>query len=160
MIPNPQFQEVCLVEIRLQAGDLLPFERCYRSPTTSESSSANNDHLNQLFLNISLKNYSHVCLVEDFNLKFSNWSNWTTNHGEESTESHFIETCRDCFLLQHVDRATRRRCSDEPSTLDLIFTNEEMQVSEVKHTPPLGKSDHDVLVFWISLLCGSLQTKR
>ena len=147
VIPNSQFQEVCLVEIRLRAGDLLLFGCCYRSPTTSESSSTNNDHLNQLFRNISLKKYSHVCLVGDFNLKLINWSNWTTNHGEESTERRFIETCRDCFLHQHVDRATRRRGTDEPSTLDLIFTNEEMQVSEVQHTPPLGKSDHDVLTF-------------
>ena len=49
-----------------------------------------------------------------------------------------------------VGSATRRRGNDDPSTLDLIFTNEEMQVSEITHAPtppPLGKSDHDVLSF-------------
>ena len=51
------------------------------------------------------------------------------------------------FLHQHVERPTRRRGDDEPSKLDLIFTNEEMQVNEVKHISPLDKSDHDVLSF-------------
>ena len=46
-----------------------------------------------------------------------------------------------------MERPTRRRGEDEPSVLDLIFTNEAMQVSEVVHSPPLGKSDHDVLTF-------------
>ena len=147
VIPNSGYQEACLLEIRLRGGDLLLFGCCYRSPTTSESSVANNASLNKLFKYISLKKYSHVCLVGDFNYKSINWTNWTTNCGDDSIENQFIETCRDCFLHQHVERSTRRRGDDEPSKLDLIFTNEEMQVSEVKHAPPLGKSDHDLLSF-------------
>ena len=46
-----------------------------------------------------------------------------------------------------MESPTRRRGSDDPSLLDLIFTNEEMQVSEITHGAPLGKSDHDVLSF-------------
>ena len=145
--PNSGFQEVCLLEIRLRGSELLLFGCCYRSPTTSETSSTNNIALNQLFKYISLKKYSHVCLVGDFNYKLINWANWTTNFGEDSTEYKFIESCRDSFLHQHVERPTRRRGDDEPSKLDLIFTNEEMQVNEVKHISPLGKSDHDVLSF-------------
>ena len=83
----------------------------------------------------------------DFNYKHINWSSWTTNYGEDSNEAQFIETARDCFFHQHIEKPTRRRVDDEPSTLDLIFTNEEMQVSKVIHSPPLGKSDHDVLTF-------------
>ena len=147
VIPNSGFQEVCLLEIRLRGGDLLLFGCCYRSPTPTEASATNNNNLNQLFKYISLKKYTHVCLVGDFNYKSITWTNWTTNCGTESTEQQFIETCRDCFLHQHVEKPTRRRGDDEPSKLDLIFTNEEMQVSEVKHSPPLGKSDHDLLSF-------------
>ena len=147
VIPNSSFQESCLLEVRLRGGDLLLFGCCYRSPTTSEGSPANNKGLNQLFKSISLKKYTHVCLLGDFNYKSINWGNWTTTGGDESVENEFIETCRDCFLHQHVERPTRRRGEDEPSVLDLIFTNEAMQVSEVVHSSPLGKSDHDVLTF-------------
>ncbi len=147
VIPEAGFQEVCLLEIRLRGGDLLLFGCCYRSPTPTESYVSNNIALNNLFKYISLKKYTHVCLVGDFNYKSINWSNWSSNTSEESIENKFIETCRDCFYHQHVENPTRRRGDDEPSKLDLIFTNEETQVSEVTHLPPLGKSDHDVLAF-------------
>ena len=147
VIPSQGFQEVCLLEIRLRGGDMLLFGCCYRSPTTSESSNANNDSLNRLLKCLSLKKYSHTCIVGDFNYKCINWSSWTTTHGEDSNEARFIEGIRDCFFHQHIEKTTRRRGNDEPSTLDLVFSNETMQVSEVIHNPPLGKSDHDVLAF-------------
>ena len=46
-----------------------------------------------------------------------------------------------------MEDPTRRRGNDEPSLLDLLFTNETMQISEIKHHAPLGKSDHDVITF-------------
>ena len=147
IVPNQTFDEVCLVEIRLRGGDLLLFGCCYRSPTPTESSESNNESLNRLLKCISLKKYSHICIVGDFNFKAINWSSWTTTRGDTSSETRFIETIRDCFLLQHVEQPTRRRGDDEPSTLDLVFSNESMQVSEITHNPPLGKSDHDVLTF-------------
>ena len=42
---------------------------------------------------------------------------------------------------------TRFRGDDEPSTIDLIFTNEENMVSDLEYTSPVGKSDHCVLLF-------------
>ena len=36
---------------------------------------------------------------------------------------------------------------DRPSLLDLILTDEEFQVSEVKHFSPLGASDYCVVTF-------------
>ena len=145
--PNSDFQEACLLEVRLRGGDILLFGCLYRSPTASDTSTTNNELLNDLMRFISLKKYTHVCLLGDFNYKTINWTSWTTSGGQESPENQFVEACRDCFLHQHVKRYTRRRGDDEPSTLDLILTNEEMQVSDIKHLPPLGKSDHDVLLF-------------
>lgn len=43
-------------------------------------------------------------------------------------EYKFIDTIRDCYLFQHIEEATRRRGSDKPSVLDLIFSNEEGMV--------------------------------
>ena len=46
-----------------------------------------------------------------------------------------------------MTKPTRRRGNDEPSLLDLLFTNEALQVSDIHHLAPLGKSDHDVITF-------------
>ena len=58
-----------------------------------------------------------------------------------------METIRDCFLHQHISETTRRRGQDEPSLIDLLFTDEPMQVSNIIHHAPLGKSDHSVISF-------------
>lgn len=142
-----KFEECCLLEVRLRGGDTMLFACCYRSPTQSAMSNENNEKLNQLLRVIAKKKYSHRCVIGDFNYRDINWSSWTTVHGEESKEQRFIDAIRDCFFYQHVQESTRRRGNDQPSTLDLIFTDEEMQISEVKYLAPLGKSDHCMIVF-------------
>ena len=67
--PDLSFQEACLLEIKLRGGDLMLFGCFYRSPTAGETSDKNNEDLNRLLLNISKQNYSHRCLVGDFNLR-------------------------------------------------------------------------------------------
>ena len=76
-----------------------------------------------------------------------NWITWTTNHGEESTETKFIETIRDCYFYQHIEQVTRRRGDDNPPLIDLVFTDEEMQISVIQHLSPLVKSDHSLITF-------------
>ena len=141
------FEEVCLVEVRLRNGDTLLFGCIYRSPTQTDSSDNNNENLNKLLQDLCTKKYSHICLVGDFNYREINWKTWTTTHGESSKESKFLEKVRDCFLFQHVEEPTRARGNDNPSLIDLILTNEELQVSDVVHHAPLGKSDHSVITF-------------
>ena len=46
-----------------------------------------------------------------------------------------------------MEKPTRRRGNDEPSLLDLVLTNEEMQVTDIQHHVAIGKSDHDVICF-------------
>lgn len=145
--PTVKFEEVCLLEFKLRGGDKLLFGCFYRSPTPSDLSDKNNEDLNSLLKSISNKKYSHVCFVGDFNFKDINWSNCTTVHSEISKESRFIETVRDCYLTQHIERPTRRRGNDNASLLDLVLTNESMQISDISHLAPLGKSDHCVLAF-------------
>ena len=141
------FEEACLIEVRLRNGDTLLFGCIYRSPTQSEKSDSNNDNLNQLLKDLSGKAFSHICLVGDFNYRDINWNTWTTPHADTSKEFKFIEAARDSFLFQHVQEPTRARGNDDPSLIDLIFTNEELQVSDVVHHAPLGKSDHSVITF-------------
>ena len=136
-----------MLEIRLRGGDKLLFTCCYRSPIPSETSEQINERLDQLLKCISQKKYSHVCIVGDLNFKDINWSTWTTVHGENSVEATFINVIRDCFYYQHVEEETRRRGCDNPSLLDLVLKDEQMQVSEVLHHATLGKSDHDLSTF-------------
>ena len=143
-----EFDEACIIEVRLADRDLLAFACLYRSPTRTRSSDKNNAMLNLLIKTISKdKKYSHKCFIGDFNFPTINWENWTTPHIEESKEEKFLEAIRDSFLLQHVDEPTRCRGSDDPSLIDLIFTSEENQIRDLQYLSPLGKSDHNVLTF-------------
>ena len=144
---NNKFEEACLLEIRLRGGDVLLFGCIYRSPTSTPETTENNENLNNLLRSISDKSYSHVCLVGDFNYRDISWKSWTTPHGENSKEVRFIEAVRDCFLFQHIEESTCTRGNDELSLIDLLLTNEEMQVSNIAHHSPLGKSDHSVITF-------------
>lgn len=142
------FEEACLLEIKLNNSDLLMFGCLYRSPTKTNESEENNTKMNQLINQLaSNKKYTHVCLVGDFNYKDIDWKKCSSPHPEASSEERFLEALRDSFLYQHVLEPTRRRGSDEPSTLDLILTGEEEQISDLNYIAPLGKSDHSVLLF-------------
>ena len=141
-----RFEEACLIEIRLRGGDVLLFGCIYRSPTPSSNSGQNNDDLNELLNIITKKEYSHRCILGDFNYRDINWNNWTTQHGPESKEAKFIESVRDSYLHQHINEATRIRGNDEPSTLDLIFTNNPDLISSVSVEPWPVFTDHRVVI--------------
>ena len=144
---GPKFEETVILEIRLRGGDVLLFCCCYRSPTFSETSGENNDKLNKFLKIISTKKYSHRCIIGDFNYRKINWESWTTESNENSPETRFLDTIRDCYFYQHITKPTRARGKDNPTLIDLIFTDEEAQVSNVQYHPPLGKGDHNVIVF-------------
>ena len=59
------FQEVCLLEIKLKDNDKLLFGCFYRSPTPSMNIEGNNDKLNSLLKNLAYRNFSHLCFVGD-----------------------------------------------------------------------------------------------
>ena len=54
---------------------------------------------------------------------------------DESKEFKFIEPDRDWYLHQHNEEVSRRRGNDKPSNIDLIFTDEALQVSDIVHRP-------------------------
>ena len=80
-----------------------------------------------------------------------NWESNTTNVGEYHRATKFVECIRDTFWFQHIKLPTRVRQGNEPSVLDLIFSNEENMVENVNLLASLGKSDHLVLTF--NLVC-------
>ena len=141
------FNETCMIELRLRGGDTLLLGCCYRSPTKTPTSADNNIKLNAFLKWVAERKHSHKCIMGDFNFKQVNWTTYSTPESENSDEAKFLETLKDSFLHQQVEKFTRQRGNDEPSLLDLVLTNEPMQVSNLCHLSPLGKSDHDVLVF-------------
>ena len=131
--PDIKFNEVCLLEIRLCGGDNLFFGCFHRNPTITSTSEKNNAISNNLLKYLSGKKYSHQCFVGDFNFRKINWFRWTTLHNEESKKVQFIETIRDYYLYQHILEPTRSRSTDNTSLINLVLTNEVMQVSDIEY---------------------------
>ena len=78
------------------------------------------------------------------------WETITNNEANTSQRNendNFIQCVRDSFLFQHITEPTRQRGSDKPSTLDLILTNEENMMSDIKIDSPIGASDHSFISF-------------
>ena len=54
---------------------------------------------------------------------------------------------QDLFWAQNIEFATRFRSGQNPSQLDLVFTNQEYAIDQVEAKAPLGKSDHLILIW-------------
>ena len=145
--PDIKFSDVCILQIRLCGGDNLLFGCFWRSPSTTSTSEKNIANLNNLLKYLSRKKYSRQCFGGDFNFRKINWLTWTTPHNEESKEAQFIETIRDCYLYQHLLEPTWSRSTNNPALIDLVLTNEAVQVSDIEYHVPLGKSNHCVINF-------------
>ena len=65
----------------------------------------------------------------------------------DKPSSDFLEVVRDCFL-QHFTKYTRGRTGQNPSTIDLLFIDDDF-ITELRYDNPLGKSDHCILLFVI-----------
>ena len=87
---------------------------------------------------------SNILILGDFNFKEINWDNFSCNVNETHPAYEFLECVRDGYLFQ---RPTRFRIGQEPSILDLVFTNEENMLNNISYLPSLGKSDHLSLSF-------------
>ena len=96
-----------------------------------------------------------VLICGDFNFPKIDWVNHLVDAGSldssDSVEIMFYDVCQDAFLHQHVMEFTRVRGDDEPSLLDLVLTRNELEIDEIRHDDPIGKSDHVVLVFDFTL---------
>ena len=133
------------LDINMIGNDKLLIGCVYRSPNSSQE---DNNHLRELITKVTNMKYSHLLIMGDFNFPGINWATWSTrSQNEDDEEYQFLESLRDGFLFQHVLQPTRVRGENEPSTLDLLLTNEEGMVDEIELVSPLGKSDHGVLSF-------------
>ena len=90
-------------------------------------------------------------LMGDFNLGQIDWENEAVDGRIDSEEAKFLDKIQDLYLYQHVRQPTRFRSGQEPSRLDLVFTNDETMSEEIYIGDPLCKSDHAVLSWTLFL---------
>ena len=138
------YKEHVWCQLYLARGDKLLVCCIYRSP---HSTVDNDFKLYDMFRNICAKKPSHILILGDFNFKEIDWENYSCNTNETHPAYNCLESIRDCYLFQHIKTPTRFRGKQEPSVLDLVFTNEENMIDNISYPPGLGKSDHLVLYF-------------
>ena len=76
----------------------------------------------------------------------------TTTVSELHMASQLLECVRDTYFFQHVTKPTRYLEGNEWSLLDLIFTNEDDMVTDIKFSSELGKRTiwSLILVFYVT----------
>ena len=122
----------------------------YRSPNSIEN---NNIALTNLITTLVTNYDENLILLGDFNLKNINWSALSCpgSINSKSFEQQFIDCILNNFLIQHVLEETRFRQGHTSSLLDLVFTSDENLISSIEVCPPLGKSDHAILIIEVNL---------
>ena len=142
-----QFSENKILSVKFNNISLL-VACLYRSES---GTSENNNNLLKLIKEIDKMKYTHKLVVGDFNYKQIDWETWQTPKPESSEEHEFISCIQDIYWHQHVISPTRYREGTEPSTLDLVLTNEENLIDKLQYLSPLGKSDHSMLSFEMTI---------
>ena len=143
-LTNSDFKESIWCEIRLLGEDKLLFGCIYRSPSSTDTSSKD---LIKLINKACDVKYSHLLIVGDFNFSEIDWDTWTSSAGDNHGSSALIDCLQDNYLHQLIDFDTRYRIGQRPSLLDLVITNDDSLIEEVKWSSPLGKSDHVNIFF-------------
>ena len=112
----------------------------YKSPNSNDQ---NVENLHKLLIKAGSMKFDKICIVGDFNYPTVKWNGeWTSTKDEI-----FVDCIRDAFLHQMTLKPTRRREGQRPTLDDLVLVNDETLVSDIVHCSPLGKSDHDILLF-------------
>ena len=138
------------VQIKLRGHDSLLCGCVYRSPTKDKRKVIETtEKVCKIIMEAAQLGNSHLLVCGDFNYPEIDWEN---EHVVEPTHliGSFIECIQSCYLHQHIFQPTRYRANQEPSLLDLIFTNEEGMLQDLSHHPGLGESDHECLVFQLN----------
>ena len=136
------------LQLPLRHPDALLIGLVYRSPSSVLDKDC------ELFKSIRDFILSHRCsnllLLGDFNAPNIMWDEGVSTGGFSSRLFHLVQ---EEDWTQHVREPTRYRAGQQPSLLDLVFTNETHLVDRIQISEPLGKSYHavpefDFLCYW------------
>ena len=154
---NYKYIEAVQIAVPLAGRNSLLIQCVYRSPNSDKECVEDLKNILSCDIINGVK-YTHRLMFGDFNLKGINWCDQESLESVNHITSLFMEYVRDSFLYQHVREYTRYREGQEPSVLDLIFTNEEDMVQHLDYRSPMGNSDHISLVF--TFITGSVNRKN
>ena len=115
----------------------------YRSPRSTREN--NNLLLQQIDRANTIAGDNRLLIMGDFNIPSIDWVTRDIPTRAPKIDRDLFKKLQDCFLYQHVTKPTRFR-GNASSTLDLICTKEEEDLRNIKVFPPLGRSDHGVVV--------------
>ncbi|MCP3849730.1 MAG: hypothetical protein GY694_05770, partial [Gammaproteobacteria bacterium] len=132
------FSEHVWCTFKSENGETVLIGNVYRSPSSSDS---NYDELLNILKSDIINTFDRVYITGDFNLPDIDWN--STNNSEK--DQLFIETLREAFLVQHVDKPTRHMLGQKANILDLVITKTTEDVLSIDHCSHIGKSDHLLL---------------
>ena len=135
-----KFQEAVWCSFQTDLNQKVLIGCVYKSPSSTQD---NIENLLTLLKDNEISKFNKICIVGDFNYPNADWNGGTNSERDQK----FIDCTRDIFLHQMVSNVTRRRDGQRSTMDDLVFVNDESMISEITHCSPLGKSDHDVLIF-------------
>ena len=115
--------------------------RIYRSPSSEQEQ----DRALINLIDTACRENQTPIIIGDFNLPGIDWH--LEDEGDSQVEYEFMHCFQQASLYQHVRHPTRSRFSQRPAILDLVLTRLESEISDLKQEVPLGKSDHNVLLF-------------
>ena len=124
--------------IKLAENQSLLVGAVYRSPNSNDE---NNQKLLSLVRAAVATNDQYLTICGDFNMPKIDWSVSQSLESENCLSSDFVRLVEELGLFQHARSSTRFR-GEQNSCLDLVLTNEECMINEIRELPPIGKSDH------------------
>ena len=133
--------EILWVQIALIGTNSLHIGSFYRPPNSDMTALDN--------LNLSLERLTHrtngnIWLGGDFNAPNIDWSSMEVSPmagGRRQEQQRLIDISLDHNIEQTIDKPTRGG-----NILDLLFTNNKSTLQHFVIMPPLGKSDHDIII--------------
>uniref|UniRef100_A0A0X3PXH1 Reverse transcriptase domain-containing protein n=1 Tax=Schistocephalus solidus TaxID=70667 RepID=A0A0X3PXH1_SCHSO len=101
-------------------------------------------------------------IMGDFNAPGINWSTVQSSCPKSTFDYVFLQKTLNALLTQHVPFPTRTREGQRANCLDLVFTKTSGSIDEIISMPPLGRSDHVVLMWDYSLfsVAPAIEEKR
>lgn len=144
LILPSSFSECLFIRLSLQDNSFFTLGVFYRSP---RSDTSNNSMLFEVINHVCRCNDTDfLLLLGDFNIGGINWENCFAEKGsgDGSLQNRLLNCMRKNTLIQHITSPTRFRGTQNPSILDLVFTNHPF-IEGIDYLSPLGKSDHITL---------------
>nr|VZI51418.1 unnamed protein product [Spirometra erinaceieuropaei] len=103
---------------------------------------------------------SEVLIMGDFNAPLIDWNSAYASGPDHAFDRRLLDMTFKLFLTQHVSFPTRVREGQQSKCLDLLLTKSLDSVDEVQCLPPLGRSDHVVLLWEYSIFSLPEQATR